>query len=984
MGRFAYETLPDAGYLSSTDPWEELLPKVAPVWTYVDAGKARVEAGDLIFELNGSGFQMPGGTVTGLTVSFIDLSAPEGKARFITGTELAIPFEALIASTTGGTGPFAPLWSGNDSIKGSIAADTLRGGAGNDVIAADAGTDRVIGDEGDDSLMGGEGDDLLTGSGGADTLIGGDGNDNLQGGDGEYLVTDGNDRLEGGAGDDYLDGGRGGLDGSGANTLVGGSGNDRYIVALAGDVIFEAASQGVADSVIVSVDKSWNGGSPVYTLPEEVETLLIQWADGSITEPATLSAEGNLLANVMMARDLSYYTSPDPYGEYVHVPSQALLRGLGGNDTLSGGRLDTLEGGVGDDLLSGSGAVRLAGGAGNDTYRINAPGANIVETADEGVRDQVLVDMDTWGTAPSYVLPDNVENLTVTLRGDYGGASRVPVTAGGNGLANHIRTRDVIATSDPDFGETQRVPSDARLNGLGGDDRLVGALGNDTLDGGAGVDTMIGGAGDDTYIVSRIADVVLESLKGSPGTDEVVFSISGATPRTASLGGVVDGLSPSVTYSGIGRLTLGGTAAHRGIGDGSANELVGNAAANRLYGLAGDDRLNGGAGADTLDGGSGNDTYVVDQLADVVREGMAAGIDTLWFFAAGTTARTVSLGGTVPALPADATHSGIEHLTLGGTASHRGIGNAFANVLVGNAAANRLDALGGDDRLDGGGGNDTLAGGAGSDFYRVDSLGDVIVEGPDAGPERDEVQFDVVDGQGQTASLGGSVTSLAAGATYAGVENLTLGTGGPHNGIGSAADNVLRGSGFSNRLYGLAGNDRLVGGNGRDRLDGGSGADTMVGGWDADTMRGGDGADRFVLRSDWYGHEADTVTDFRSGVDTLAVDQWPGVGNGDTTIDAPISKATGGGFAPASELVIIRSNIAGAITADSAAAKIGSASGDYPVDRTALFAVDNGTDSALYLFKSVDGNAIVSASELMLIATLTATPATVVSDFLFV
>jgi hypothetical protein len=114
------------------------------------------------------------------------------------------------------------------------------------------------------------------------------------------------------------------------------------------------------------------------------------------------------------------------------------------------------------------------------------------------------------------------------------------------------------------------------------------------------------------------------------------------------------------------------------------------------------------------------------------------------------------------------------------------------------------------------------------------------------------------------------------------------------------------------------------------------------------------------------------------------VDQWPGVGNGDTTIDAPISKATGGGFAPASELVIIRSNIAGAITADSAAAKIGSASGDYPVDRTALFAVDNGTDSALYLFKSVDGNAIVSASELMLIATLTATPATVVSDFLFV
>jgi hypothetical protein len=48
-----------------------------------------------------------------------------------------------------------------------------------------------------------------------------------------------------------------------------------------------------------------------------------------------------------------------------------------------------------------------------------------------------------------------------------------------------------------------------------------------------------------------------------------------------------------------------------------------------------------------------------------------------------------------------------------------------------------------------------------------------------------------------------------------------------------------------------------------------------------------------------------------------------------------------------------------------------------------LFAVDNGTASALHLFTAAGANALVSSTELVLLATLTATPQLAVADFTF-
>ncbi|MGO4841202.1 calcium-binding protein, partial [Rhizobiaceae sp. 2RAB30] len=133
-------------------------------------------------------------------------------------------------------------------------------------------------------------------------------------------------------------------------------------------------------------------------------------------------------------------------------------------------------------------------------------------------------------------------------------------------------------------------------------------IGNDTLIGGAGKDTLNGGAGNDIYhLYAETTDVIIDAS----GIDTITSTIS------RSLAG----------YATIENLTLGGTAAINGAGNGLNNVLVGNAAANVLSGGVGNDILNGGAGKDTLNGGAGNDTYhLYAETTDVIVD--ASGIDT--------------------------------------------------------------------------------------------------------------------------------------------------------------------------------------------------------------------------------------------------------------------------------------------------------------------------------------------------------------------
>lgn len=292
----------------------------------------------------------------------------------------------------------------------------------------------------------------------------------------------------------------------------------------------------------------------------------------------------------------------------------------------------------------------------------------------------------------------------------------------------------------------------------------------------------------------------------------------------------------------------------------------------------------------------------------------------------------------------------IENAT-GGSGADRISGNAVGNVLRGGDGNDTMYGQSGNDTLNGGTGRDYLAGGGGNDSYFVDSAQDRVVESAARG----------------TDTVSSSVTLTLA----AEVERLTLTGSVAINGSGNALANLLRGNAAANGLSGGSGNDTLEGGAGMDTLNGGSGSDRLTGGADADL---------FVLNSKVG---SDTLVDFSSGSDDLRISMAGlRIGDGDTTIDGARVRSAAGGFATSAELVIFSANTA-ALTTSAAAATIGSATGAYTVGRTALFAIDNGSSSALFLFTAGNADAVVSAGELTLLATLSGTAATTTGDYLF-
>ena len=245
--------------------------------------------------------------------------------------------------------------------------------------------------------------------------------------------------------------------------------------------------------------------------------------------------------------------------------------------------------------------------------------------------------------------------------------------------------------------------------------------------------------------------------------------------------------------------------------------------------------------------------------------------------------------------------------------------------------------------------------GISNDIYTVVLASDVIVENPGGGT--DTVQTSL------TYILGPEL------------ENLTLTGAAAVNGTGNAANNVLTGNGAANVLKGLAGNDKLIGGGGPDTLTGGPGTDTIT---------VGTGSDIIVFDSL---SGSDTVTDFNHASDTFRFSQAGiHIGDGDAVVEGAVTRSAPGGFAKTAELGIFTTDIVGAITTTTAAATIGSATSAYAIGDDRLFVVDNGTSTGIFRFRSSAANALVSASELKLVALVSyevGTTATTISDYTF-
>ena len=400
------------------------------------------------------------------------------------------------------------------------------------------------------------------------------------------------------------------------------------------------------------------------------------------------------------------------------------------------------------NILDGKeGIDQLAGGLGDDTYIVDNVEDTIVENTNGGI--------DTVQSTVDYILKDNLENLV--LQGEA-------VVATGNELNN----------------------------------RLTGNDADNVLDGKSGADTLSGGKGDDKYYIDNENDKVIE--RAGEGTDTIY-----STTLNNNLGDNLENLyllNESVVA----------------VGNSLDNVLMGNDIDNTIIGNGGDDQLQGGKGNDTyiFDNNDGKDIIIdtdgnnIIELKNIdISKILISDDNKLYYgdyqtssidFASVNDSTTWIINGTnytVESLREQYAKNVVSEVNTVLEADQKtGVLVGYDNITIkGNDLDNTLTGNIGVNTLDGGLGADILIGGAGNDTYKIDNIGDRIIESANEGQDTVEVGFDYT--------------------LQANVENLIL-TGSAIRGTGNALDNDIIGNDQDNILDGGLGKDTLQGGKGDD------------------------------------------------------------------------------------------------------------------------------------------------------------------------
>ena len=835
-----------------------------------------------------------GGTGTDLFVvnyaaDIVTVGATHGADTIQSSVSYTLPTNVNVLTLTGTANLMGAAASGNNAIIGNTGNDTLRAGSGSDSLIAGSGVDTLIGGAGADTFVINSAADVLQSisSAAGNTVVSSVSYSMATNISVLRLTGTANLAATGNAAANtiYANSGADTLTaGTGIANLIGGLGADLFVVNNAIDSVNETNAKSAQDTIQSSVS---------FTLPNAVNVLLLT-GSGNLTGTGNTGPDsivGNAGLDVLVAgagtdtlvagagiatlvggasndtfvinsiSDLVQDSISGNHNTLISSVSVTLVTNVNtlqfsgsanligtansANDLLEGNAgADTLKAGSGNDtLVAGSGVDTLIGGTGTTTFIVNNSG-DVVQSASTSSQNVVI-------SSATYVLPTNINSLTLTGIANISGSGNAAadtLTAGagqdtliaGSGVATLVggtgndtfvvnSVSDVVkntstTTSNIVSASVNYVlPTNVNTLIFTGTSALKGTAnsGNDTLTSNSGIDTLVGGSGNDTFVINNSGVIVQDTVTGASNTAQ-----------------------SSVNYtlaSNVNTLILTGSANLAGTANGGSDTLIAN------------------SGADTLNGGAGSDTFVINGVADVVKDTVS------------TTSNTIvsSVSYTSPI--------NVNALTLSGTA---------ALLAVGNVANDLITANSGSDTLIAGGASSTLVGGTGNDLFVVASSGTYVNDSSTT--SSDTIQSSAsysLAANVNTLQLTGT-TSLTGTAnsgndtliSNSGVDTLVGGSGPDLFIVNNAADviqnatsndtiessvNYVLPANVNNLILIGSANIAATGNANADILTAGAGADTLVSGIGLSTLFGGSGNDIFVVNNamDVVQNSSTTVSD---------------------------------------------------------------------------------------------------------------------------
>lgn len=854
------------------------------------------------------------------------------------GMTAAFTMTGSNASTTAGT------------YTGSAKGDTLLGGTKGDTINGGAGDDTINGANGDNTLNGEAGDDVITGGTGADTISGGAGDDQIKFGSANLTSLD---TVDGGAGANKItitdaatvvdadftnvtnvqtletSTGTGSItlgelanasglttvdaDATGNTTVTPGAKFTNDLKVVLSDDNDTVAASAYTGSLTVTIDDDAHlDGNDTLTGGTGVDTLSVKIVTGATitaTELASVSGfEVFKIANNASTNTITLADANIADGKGMTVDGTALtsdsavLTVVGTNET--NGVLTVL-GGAGNDVITGSASDLgdvLTGNGGDDTFKFATANLTKLDTVTGGAGDDTLQTTDTGTLVDAdFTGVTQVENLTlgasstVTLDSiaQTAGFSKYTLGTGTNkvtlkaGFTNDL-TLNLVAGTDTVDGSvytgalTIAVADDDHLSA----DTLTGGTGsNDTLSVKAALltDTELANVTKFEKIVSTsdaTANIKLHNNNAAAGASLTVDASALVSTNAATLdaSNETDGLITLIAGAAGDTITMSASASGGDtISAGAGDDTIKVSAANL-------------SSLDTIDGGAGTDKIVLT-AAGTVADSAFANVTSVETLDSANANQTVILD-------SNAAASGLKTLNLvtGSNTNSVVLSAGFTNDLTialtdntdtvtGTAYTGALTVTVAEDNLTNA---DTLTGGSGSDTLTItfdDNSGDKLT----AAEMINVTGFETIKSASNTVgNLDLNDANIASGKSM--TIDVSKNTGDAFTLDASAElDGTIT-------YVGGGGVDTVTGGAKADTIGGGAGADVITGGKGADILTGGAGADVFTYtkaeQSTTSG--ADSITDFVSGTDKIAVTLDFSSNTNGLTFDATVNTAAAG------------------------------------------------------------------------------------------